>query len=181
MIAARVAVTMVSMSRTAHPASAKVTAGKREEKVVPVADNRKAVFDYLFLDQFEAGIVLLGTEVKAIREGMVNLRDSYVGIERGEAWLFKVHVGQYSHSGSSVHDPGRKRKLLLNATELRKLIGKTKEKGLTIVPTKLYFKNGRLKVGIALAKGKKAHDKRETMKKRDADRETRAAVKSRVR
>jgi len=164
--------------RTAHPALR--TAGSAAT-IVPVADNRKAGFDYLFLDQFEAGIVLLGTEVKAIREGMVNLRDSYVGIDKGEAWLYKVHVGQYSHSGSSVHDPGRKRKLLLNATELRKLIGKTKEKGLTIVPTKLYFKNGRLKVGIALAKGKKAHDKRETMKKRDADRETRAAVKSRVR
>lgn len=175
----------MSRSRTPHPAPhtahAAPRTGKSEATIVPVTDNRKASFDYLFLDQFEAGIVLLGTEVKAIREGMVNLRDSYVGIDRGEAWLFKVHVGQYSHSGSSVHDPGRKRKLLLNATELRKLIGKTKEKGLTIVPTKLYFKNGRLKVGIALAKGKKAHDKRETMKKRDADRETRAAVKSRVR
>lgn len=151
------------------------------DRVDPVADNRKAAFDYHFLDQFEAGIVLLGTEVKAIREGMVNLRDSYVRIEGGEAWLFKVHVGQYSHSGFSVHDPERKRKLLLNATELRKLIGKTAEKGLTIVPTRMYFKNGRLKIAIALAKGKKAHDKRETMKKREADRETRAAVKSRVR
>ena len=176
----------VSRSKPQPTAPAKAAAGKprttaSEAPVIPVTDNRKANFDYLFLDQFEAGIVLLGTEVKAIREGMVNLRDSYVGIERGEAWLYKVHVGQYSHSGSSVHDPGRKRKLLLNATELRKLIGKTKEKGLTIVPTKMYFKNGRLKVGIALAKGKKAHDKRETMKKRDADRETRAAVKSRVR
>jgi SsrA-binding protein len=156
-------------------------AQKSADRIEPVADNRKAGFDYLFLDQFEAGIALLGTEVKAIREGMVNLRDSYVGMDRGEAWLFKMHIGQYSHSGSAAHDPGRKRKLLLNATELRNLIGKTKEKGLTIVPTKLYFKNGRLKVGIALAKGKKAHDKRETMKKRDADRETRAAVKSRVR
>lgn len=155
--------------------------GESADKIEPVADNRKAAFDYLFLDQFEAGIVLLGTEVKAIREGMVNLRDSYVRVEGGEAWLFKVHVGQYSHSGSSAHDPERKRKLLLNAHELRKLIGRTKEKGNTIVPTKLYFKNGRLKVNIALAKGKKAHDKRETIKKREADRETRAAVKSRIR
>lgn len=150
-------------------------------RIVPVADNRKAGFDYHFLDQYEAGIVLLGTEVKAIREGMVNLRDSYVRIEGGEPWLFKVHIGQYSHSGWAVHDPERKRKLLLNAHELRKLIGRTAEKGLTIVPTKLYFKNGRLKVGLALAKGKKAHDKRETMKRREADRETRAAVKARVR
>ncbi len=179
------------MSRSTHATPTQPSGGRAKgtadrgprtaDRVEPVTDNRKANFDYLFLDQFEAGIVLLGTEVKAIREGMVNLRDSYVGIDRGEAWLYKVHVGQYSHSGSSVHDPGRKRKLLLNATELRKLIGKTKEKGLTIVPTKMYFKNGRLKVGIALAKGKKSHDKRETMKKRDADRETRAAVKSRVR
>lgn len=177
------------MSRTVSTGARPAKAGSgnaaktkdAEDRIEPVADNRKAGFDYHFLDHFEAGIALLGTEVKAIREGMVNLRDSYVRIEQGEAWLFKVHVGQYSHSGSSVHDPERKRKLLLNATELRKLIGKTAEKGLTIVPTKLYFKNGRLKVAIALAKGKKAHDKRETMKKRDADRETRAAVKSRVR
>jgi SsrA-binding protein len=152
-----------------------------KDAIVPVADNRKAGFDYHLLDHYEAGVVLLGTEVKAIREGMVNLRDSYVRIEKGEPWLFKVHIGQYSHSGSSAHDPERKRKLLLNAHELRKLVGKTAEKGLTVVPTKLYFKNGRLKVGIALAKGKKAHDKRETMKRRDADRETRAAVKERVR
>lgn len=149
--------------------------------MTPVAENRKAGFDYHFLDHYEAGVVLQGTEVKAIREGMVNLRDSYVRIEGGEAWLFKVHISQYSHSGSASHDPERKRKLLLNAAELRKLIGKTAEKGLTVVPTKMYFKNGRLKVAIALAKGKKAHDKRETMKKREADRETRAAVKSRVR
>ena len=169
---------MARPARTPH--SAPRTTGS-EATVTPVADNRKAGFDYHLLDHFEAGIMLLGTEVKAIREGMVNLRDSYVRIEGGEAWLFKVHIGQYSHSGSATHDPERKRKLLLNATELRKLIGKTAEKGLTIVPTKLYFKNGRLKAGIALAKGKKAYDKRETIKKRDADRETRAAVKSRIR
>lgn len=175
------------MSRTAHggprpPARDPQAAGqKTADRIEPVADNRKAAFDYHFLEQYEAGMVLLGTEVKAIREGMVNLRDSYVAIDRGEAWLHKMHIGQYSHAGSSAHDPGRTRKLLLHASELRKLIGRTREKGLTIVPTRLYFKNGRLKVGIALAKGKKAHDKRETIRKRDADRETRAAVKSRVR
>lgn len=176
------------MAKTSHPPAPKASSGKlrtahavREDRIVPVADNRKAGFDYHLLDQFEAGIVLLGTEVKAIREGMVNLRDSYVRIEGGEPWLLKVHVGQYSHSGWAVHDPERKRKLLLNANELRKLIGKTAEKGLTVVPTTMYFKNGRLKVGIALARGKQAHDKRETMKRREADRETRAAVKSRVR
>jgi SsrA-binding protein len=156
-------------------------AAKKDEAPVVVAENRKAGFDYHLLEHFEAGLVLLGTEVKAIREGVVNLRDSYVRIEDGEAFLCKVHIGQYSHSGSSAHDPGRTRKLLLNAHELRKLIGKTKEKGLTVVPTRMYIKRGRVKVDVALAKGKQAHDKRDTIKKREADRETRAAVKSRVR
>ena len=174
------------MSRSAPhivrpPRPAPVAARKTNDEPVMVAENRKAGFDYLLLESFEAGLVLVGTEVKAIRAGGVNLRDSYVRIERGEAWLFKVHIGQYSHSGSSTHDPDRKRKLLLNKSELRKLIGKTAEKGLTVVPTRMYLKRGRVKVVVALAKGKKAHDKRETMKKRDADRETRAAVKERVR
>jgi len=154
---------------------------KKDDPPVVVAENRKAGFDYHLLEHFEAGLVLLGTEVKAIREGVVNLRDSYVRIEGGEAFLCKVHIGQYSHSGSSAHDPGRTRKLLLNAHELRKLIGKTAEKGLTVVPTRMYLKRGRVKVDVALAKGKQAHDKRDTIKKREADRETRAAVKSRVR
>ena len=164
-----------------RPARSSAPTPKHNDARVVVAENRKARFDYLLLDTFEAGIVLLGTEVKAIREAVVNLRDSYVRIEGGEAFLFKLHIGQYSHSGSSAHDPGRTRKLLLNRSELRKLIGKTAEKGLTVVPTRMYLKGGRVKVEIALAKGKKAHDKRETMKKRDADRETRAAVKERVR
>jgi SsrA-binding protein len=167
---------IVRPTRPAPPA-----AKPKDDAPVVVAENRKAGFDYHLLEQFEAGLVLVGTEVKAIREGVVNLRDSYVKIERGEAWLFKVHIGQYSHSGSSAHDPDRKRKLLLNKSELRKLIGKTAEKGLTVVPVRMYLKGGRVKVVVALAKGKKAHDKRETMKKRDADRETRAAVKERVR
>jgi SsrA-binding protein len=174
------------MSRTAThvirpPRPAPAAAKKKDDTPVVVAENRKAAFDYHLIEHFEAGLVLLGTEVKAIREGVVNLRDSYVRIENGEAFLFKVHIGQYSHSGSSAHDPGRTRKLLLNKQELRKLIGKTTEKGMTVVPTRLYFKGGRLKVAISLAKGKKAHDKRETVKKREADRETRAAVKERVR
>ena len=168
---------------TARPAgiSSDKRAAKKDEAPVVVAENRKAGFDYHLLEHFEAGLVLLGTEVKAIREGVVNLRDSYVRIEDGEAFLCKVHIGQYSHSGSSAHDPGRTRKLLLNAHELRKLIGKTAEKGLTVVPTRMYIKRGRVKVNVALAKGKQAHDKRDTIKKREADRETRAAVKSRVR
>jgi SsrA-binding protein len=147
-----------------------------------VADNRKAGFDYHVLETFEAGVALLGTEVKAAREGRVNLRDSYCRLENGEAYLLGVHIGQYSHDGGyAVHDPTRRRKLLLHREELRKLLGKTTEKGLTIVPLRMYFKGGRIKVAIALVKGKKLYDKRETIKRREADRETRAAVKSRQR
>jgi SsrA-binding protein len=147
----------------------------------PVADNRKAGFDYHLLETFEAGIVLLGTEIKAIREGHVQLRDAFCRMDRGEAYLLNAHIGQYSHGGYSTHDPTRTRKLLLHRTELNKLLGKTVEKGLTVVPLKMYFKNGRIKVAIALARGKKAYDKRETIRRREADRETRAAVKSRQR
>ena len=144
-----------------------------------VSTNRKARHEYEILEALEAGLVLRGTEVKAIREGRANLRDSYCKLERGEAYLLGVHIGQYSHTGSSVHDPERPRKLLLHREELNKLLGKTTEKGLTIVPLRMYFKNGRVKVAIALAKGKKVYDKRETIKRREADRETRAAVKTR--
>jgi SsrA-binding protein len=146
-----------------------------------IADNRKAHYDYHLLESFEAGLALTGTEVKAMREGRANLRDSYCRLERGEAYLMGAHVGQYSHGGSASHDPLRPRKLLLHVEELRKLLGKTTEKGMTIVPLKLYFKHGRVKLAIALAKGKKSYDKRETIKRREADRETRAAMKTRVR
>jgi SsrA-binding protein len=143
-----------------------------------IADNRKAGHDFHLLEQFEAGVVLVGTEVKAIREGRVNLRDSFCKMEGGAAFLLNVHIGQYSHTGYAVHDPLRSRKLLLHQAELNKLLGKTTEKGLTIVPLRMYFKKGRVKVTIALAKGKKIYDKRETLKRREADRETRAAVKT---
>jgi SsrA-binding protein len=144
-----------------------------------IADNRKAGHEYHLLETFEAGLVLTGTEVKAMREGRAQLRDSYCRLEAGQAFLVGAHVGQYSHGGYAVHDPVRPRKLLLNRDELNKLIGKTTEKGLTIVPLRLYFKKGRVKLAIALAKGKKIYDKRETIKRREAERETRAAVKSR--
>jgi SsrA-binding protein len=146
-----------------------------------IADNRKARFDYHVLETFEAGVALLGTEVKGIREGQASLRDSYARIDKGEAWLFNVHINPYSHRGYVDHDPKRKRKLLLHAQEIRKLIGKTTERGLTIVPLRMYFKRGRVKVAIALVKGKQAHDKRETLRRREVDRETRAAVKERSR
>jgi SsrA-binding protein len=146
-----------------------------------IADNRKARHDFHLLEEFEAGLVLRGTEVKAMREGRANLRDSYCRVEGGEAFLLGAHVGQYSHGGYASHDPVRPRKLLLHQGELRKLLGKTTERGMTIVPLRMYFKNGRAKLVIALAKGKKTYDKRETIKRREAERETRAAVKSRLR
>lgn len=146
---------------------------------VLISDNRKARHDYHVLETFEAGLVLEGTEVKAIREGRVNLRDSYCRLEDGEAYLLGTHIGQYSHGGYASHEPTRRRKLLLNRTELNKLLGKTTGKGLTIIPMRMYFKGGRVKLAVALARGKNTIDKRETIRKREVDRETRAAVKSR--
>ncbi len=151
----------------------------REQAQKTLADNRKAHHDYHLLETFEAGVVLLGTEVKAIREGRVNLRDSYARVEDGELFIYNVHISPYSHRGYADHDPLRRRKLLLHRTEIRKLIGRTVEKGMTLVPIRLYLKNGRVKVAVSLAKGKKEYDKRETIKRREADRETRAAIKSR--
>jgi SsrA-binding protein len=146
-----------------------------------LADNRKARHDYEILETLEAGLALLGTEVKAIREGRVNLRDSYAVVEKGEVWALNIHISPYSHRGYADHEPLRKRKLLLHKAEIRKLIGRTVEKGLTLVPLRMYFKHGKVKMAIGLARGKKSHDKRETIKKREADRETRAAVKERQR
>lgn len=154
---------------------------KSESTEQLIADNRKAFHDYHVLDTYEAGIALLGTEVKGMREGRANLRDSFARLERGEVWLYNVHISPYSHRGYADHEPRRRRKLLLHRQEIRKLIGKTVEKGLTLVPLRLYFKNGKVKVALALAKGKQAHDKRETIRRREIDRETRAAVKERSR
>src|SRR4029077_20283751 len=151
----------------------------REKAQSSVAENRKAFHDYHLLETFEAGPVLRGTEVKAIREGRVNLRDSYARVEDGEVFLYNVHISPYSHRGYADHEPLRRRKLLLHRDEIRKLVGKTTEKGMTLVPVRMYFKKGRVKVAISLAKGKKDYDKRETIKQREADRETRAAIKSR--
>jgi SsrA-binding protein len=152
---------------------------EREKAQRVVADNRKAFHDYHVLETWEVGLVLLGTEIKAIREGRVNLRDSYARLENGEVWLANVHISPYSHSGYSSHEERRQRKLLLHKHEINKLTGLVREKGLTLVPLQLYFKNGRLKASLALVKGKQAHDKRETIRRREVDRETRAAVKAR--
>ena len=153
----------------------------REKAQRTIAENRKARHDYHILDSWEAGVALLGTEVKSIREGRVNLRDSYARIDNGEVWMLNVHISPYSHRGSSHHEELRQRKLLLHRDEIRKMVGRVAEKGLTLVPLELYFKNGRVKVQLALAKGKQAHDKRETIRRREVERETRAAVKSRTR
>jgi SsrA-binding protein len=154
---------------------------EREKAQSSIAENRKAFHDFHLMETFEAGLVLLGTEVKAIREGRVNLRDSFARVEDGEVFIYNVHISPYSHRGYADHEPLRKRKLLLHRSEIRKLIGKTVEKGMTLVPTRLYFKDGRVKVAVSLAKGKKDYDKRETIKKRETDRETRAAVKAHAR
>jgi len=152
---------------------------EREKAQSSIAENRKAFHDFHMLETFEAGLVLLGTEVKAIREGRVNLRDSFARVEDGEVFIYNVHISPYSHRGYADHEPLRRRKLLLHRDEIRKLIGKTVVKGMTLVPVRLYFKGGRVKVAVSLAKGKKEFDKRETLKQREVDRETRAAIKSR--
>jgi len=156
-------------------------ATEREAARENIAENRKAMHDYHLLETFEAGIALQGTEVKSIREGRVNLRDSYARVEGGEVFVYNIHISQYGNRGYVDHEPTRRRKLLLKKQEIRKLIGKTVEKGMTLVPARMYFKNRRIKLAISLAKGKQLHDKRETVKRREAERETRAAVKTRGR
>ena len=146
-----------------------------------IAENRKAFHDYHILDRWEAGVALLGTEVKAIREGRVNLRDSFARVDRGEVWMENVHISPYSHRGYADHPEKRSRKLLLHRHEIQKLVGQVNQKGMTLVPLEMYFKNGRVKVVVGLAKGKQAHDKRETIRRREVERETRAAVKQRGR
>ena len=150
---------------------------KRAERLL--ADNRKAHHDYHILGTYEAGIVLLGTEVKSIREGRVNLRDSFARVEGGEVFIYNIHVSPYSHRGYADHEPTRRRKLLLHKGEIRRLIGKTVERGMTLVPVRMYLKNGRVKVVVGVAKGKKTYDKRETIRRREAERETRRAIKQR--
>jgi SsrA-binding protein len=158
---------------------AEKTERQKAEKFL--AENRKALHDYEVLETFEAGMVLVGTEVKSIKDGRVNLRDSYARVEGDELFVFNVHISPYSNRGYADHEPLRKRKLLLHRAEIRKLIGRTVEKGLTLVPLRMYLKNGRVKLAVSLARGKKMHDKRETIKRRETDRETRAAVKARQR
>ena len=148
-----------------------VASGERDASV-----NRAASHNYFLLEKYEAGIMLTGTEVKAIRAGRANLKDAYGLVKDGELWLLNAHIGAYEHGNIYNHAPLRTRKLLVHKEEIRKLIGKTQQKGLTLIPTRMYFKNGRVKVELALAKGKQLWDKRETERRRTADKEAREAV-----
>lgn len=147
-----------------------------ESKHKILADNRYAAHQYHLMERFEAGMVLTGTEVKAARDGKVQLKDSFAEVLGGEAWLVNAHISPYSHGNRENHDPLRRRKLLLHRQEIDKLLGKTREKGLTLIPTKVYLKDGRIKCELALGRGKKLHDKRESERKRSEEAEARAAL-----
>ena len=144
-----------------------------------VAVNRQAFHNYDIIEKFEAGIVLTGTEIKSAREGKVNLKDSYGLVKAGEIWLLNCHISPYSHGTYANHDPLRTRKLLLRRAEINRLIGRTTERGLTLVPLRMYLKDGRLKCELALAKGRKVHDKREVSRQKTIDKETKQALSER--
>jgi len=148
----------------------------REQGHKVIASNRKARHDYSILDTFEAGIMLVGTEVKSLRLGRASLVDSFATVDDGEVWLRNVHIPEYAQGSWTNHEARRNRKLLLHRSEIERLIGKTREGGLTLVPLKLYFSDGKVKVELALARGKKSHDKRQALAKRDAQREIRRVM-----
>ncbi len=155
--------------------------GKRKAAAGDVATNRQAGYRYEFLDKLEAGIQLQGTEVKSVREGGVQLKDSYAAIRDGELWLHNAHIAPYAPAARENHEPERPRKLLLHRREIDRLVGSTQEKGLTLVPTRLYFKGPRAKVEIALARGKDVGDKRRSIKDRDMRREAERAMSEHLR
>ncbi|MGH9513308.1 MAG: SsrA-binding protein SmpB [Terriglobales bacterium] len=154
-----------------NPRRDPTASGERDAAV-----NRIASHNYFLLEKFETGVVLSGTEVKSVRGGLTSLKDAYGLIKDGELWLLNCHIGPYEHGNIFNHAPLRTRKLLVHKEELRKLIGKTQQRGLTLIPTRMYFKNGRVKVELALAKGKQLWDKRETERRRTADKEAREAM-----
>jgi SsrA-binding protein len=154
-----------------NPRRQPTASGQRDAAV-----NRNASHSYSLLEKFEAGVVLTGTEVKSVRTGKANLKDSYGLVKDGELWLFNCHISPYEHGSYSNHAALRTRKLLVHKEEIRKLIGKTQQKGLTLIPTRMYFKNGKVKLELALARGKQQWDKRETERRRTADREAREAM-----
>ncbi len=145
-----------------------------------VAQNRKARHDYMILDSYEAGVVLTGTEVKSLRAGRASLADAYASITDGEVWLQGMHIPEYTEGTWTNHEPRRARKLLLHRDEINRLIGKTRESGLTLVPLQLYFRDGKVKIEIALARGKRSYDKRQDLARRDADREISRAMSRRA-
>jgi SsrA-binding protein len=157
--------------------SAKAADGKSADG--SIARNKRARHDYHILETWEAGIALLGTEVKALRDGRANLTDAYGVVNGGEVYLLNLHIGHYATGGVFNHEPTRTRKLLLHRSEIRKMIGAVERQGLTLVPLDLYFKNGRAKVMLALGKGKKQHDKREDLRKKDDEREMARMVRAR--
>ena len=144
-----------------------------------VVRNRQAFHNYEILEKFEAGLVLTGTEIKSAREGRVNLKDAYGIVKSGEIWLLNCHISPYSHGNYANHDPLRTRKMLLKRSEINRLIGRTTERGLTLVPLRMYLKEGFLKCELALAKGRKVHDKREVERKKTIDKETKQALSER--
>jgi SsrA-binding protein len=144
---------------------------KRRANAGDVATNRPASYRYNLLERFECGIVLTGTEVKSVREGQVQLKDSYAAVRDGEVWLYDMYIAPYGPAARDNHDPERPRKLLLHRDEIDRLVGKTRERGLTLVPTRVYFRGSRAKVEIALARGKDVYDKRESIRKREMARE----------
>jgi SsrA-binding protein len=152
-----------------------------EEKIKILSDNRAAGHHYYLSDRVEAGLVLTGTEVKAARDGKIQLKDAFGEVTGNEAWLVNAHISQYSHGNRMNHEPTRKRKLLLHRAEIEKLLHTTRERGLTVVPTKLYLKNGLVKVELAVGRGKKLHDKRESEREREMKEEARAAIRRRTR
>ncbi|OIO87826.1 MAG: SsrA-binding protein [Anaerolineae bacterium CG2_30_64_16] len=152
-------------------------ARQSEGEVKQVATNRKALHDYEVVDTFEAGIALTGTEIKSVRAARVNLRDGFVQIRQGEAWLLNVHISPYDFGNRENHEPRRERKLLLHRREIRKLQSKVSERGWTIVPLRMYLKDGRAKIEIALVRGKRLYDKRDAVAERDMNRELQRAVK----
>ncbi len=152
-----------------------------ETGIKVLSDNRAAGHNYHLLDRYEAGMVLTGTEVKSAKSGKIQLKESYAEVSGGEAWLMNAHISEYSHGNIMNHPPVRKRKLLLHRSEIDKLQVETREKGLTLVPTKLYLKGGRIKIEIAVAKGKKFHDKREAVKAKEMQAEAKAAIVRRTR
>jgi SsrA-binding protein len=163
--------TLTKPNPVKNPRRDPTASGERDASV-----NRIASHNYFLLEKFETGIVLTGTEVKSVRNGNANLKDSYGLVKDGEVWLLNCHIGPYDHGNIFNHAPRRTRKLLMHQEEIRKLIGKSQQKGLTLIPTRMYFKRGRVKLEIALAKGKQLWDKRETDRRRTADAEARDAI-----